>query len=114
MQLLTFIETPYFTKQIADLLNDEQYFQIQMSLLANPEQGDVIQGTGGIRKTRWKLASKGKSGGIRVIYYYTDEYGRIYLLTSYPKSKQEDITAEQASVLRKLVTRLKQELKNGQ
>ena len=61
--MLHFIETPIFTKQVLKLLDDEAYKELQENLINNPEQGDLIQGTGGVRKTRWAL-NQGKSGGI--------------------------------------------------
>lgn len=91
MRLLTFIETSFFTKAIKELFDDDEYQQIQKELLNNPEKGDLIQGTGGLRKIRFGRNS-GKSSGVRILYYYTDEHGRIYLFAVYPKSVKDNIT----------------------
>ena len=110
MRLLTFIETSYFSKKIKELLDDESYHQLQVELYTDPEKGKVIKQGGGIRKVRWAAAQSGKSGGIRVIYYYLDTEGCIYMLLAYGKSEQDNLTKEQLATLHKLV---KQELKNG-
>lgn len=67
---MEFIETPIFTKAITELLSDDEYYDFQKYLVENPESGDVIKGDYGIRKVRWNLTNRGKSGSIRVIYYY--------------------------------------------
>ena len=100
---MKFIETPVFTKDVRDLLSDEEYRGLQLALLLRPEQGSVIPGSGGLRKIRWKLKGRGKRGGIRVIYYWITSENTIYMLLLYEKSDQEDLTPEQAKVLRKLV-----------
>lgn len=99
---MQFIETPIFTKQIIELLDDTDYRRFQMILTLNPEAGDVIRGGGGLRKIRWSAQGRGKRGGIRVIYYILQEDG-IYLLFAYPKNKQEDLSNEQLRVLRALI-----------
>ena len=68
--------------------------------MANPKQGDVIQGTGGLRKVRIAGRGKGKRGGSRVIYYYFDEKRRFYLLTIYGKNEMSDLNAEQKKQLK--------------
>jgi len=100
---MKFIETPVFTKDVRDLLSDEEYRGVQLALLLRPEQGNVIPGSGGLRKIRWKLKGRGKRGGIRVIYYWITSESTIYMLLLYEKSNQEGLTPEQAKVLRKLV-----------
>lgn len=110
MQLLTFIETSISTKAIKELFDDE-YRKIQNELLNDPQKGDLIQGTGGLRKIRFGRNS-GKSSGVRILYYYTDEFGRIYLFAVYPKSVKDNITNAEKAV-KTLITMLKQELKNG-
>jgi hypothetical protein len=63
---MVFVETPIFTKQVVEALTDEQYGVLQGSLVARPDAGDLIKGSGGIRKLRWALPGRGKSGGVRV------------------------------------------------
>ena len=67
--------------------------------------GDIIQGTGGLRKIRWRQEGRGKSGGVRVIYYWMTRNEQIYMLYIYQKTKQEDLTSEQVKVLKSIVER---------
>ena len=100
---MEFIETPLFTRQILDLLPDEDYADLQEELAANPQKGDLIPGGGGIRKIRCKRPGTGKSGGIRVIYYWITVEHQILMLIAYPKAKQENLTPAQVEELRALV-----------
>lgn len=100
---LVFIETSVFTRQIIDLLSDTEYQALQADLMDNPARGDLIKGGGGIRKVRFAAKGKGKSGGIRVIYYWMCEDGQILMLLAYSKSTQDDLTDQQTTVLRTLV-----------
>jgi hypothetical protein len=72
-------------------------------LSVRPESGDIIKGSGGIRKLRWAGSGRGKRGGIRVIYYYFTEDEQIYMLYGYPKSKKDDLAADQLKQLKQLV-----------
>ena len=71
--------------------------------MKNPNAGDIMQGTGGIRKLRWVLPNKGKSGGVRVIYIDFISYGKIYLLDLYGKAEKEDLPQNEKKELKKLV-----------
>jgi mRNA-degrading endonuclease RelE of RelBE toxin-antitoxin system len=95
----TFVETKLFTRLIDEYLSDEEFAALQLSLAANPEAGDVIKGSGGVRKLRWAGSGRGKRGGIRVIYYLRLQNGQIWLLTAYAKNVRDDIPA---AVLRKI------------
>ena len=75
---------------------------MQVTLALKPGAGDLIRGSGGLRKIRWSVRSRGKSGGIRVIYYLVDE-GEIYFLIAYAKNEQEDLDSGQLRILRNLV-----------
>ncbi len=100
---LVFIETSIFTRKILDLLSDTEYQALQADLMDNPARGDLIKGGGGIRKVRFAAKGKGKSGGIRVIYYWMCEDGQILMLLAYSKSTQDDLTDQQTTILRTLV-----------
>ena len=76
-------------------------------IAANPQRGDLIQGTGGIRKIRWGIKGQGKSGGLRVIYYYHSERMPLFLLTAYEKSVKSDLAELEKVVMRRLVQELK-------
>jgi hypothetical protein len=91
--MISFVETKLFTRLVQKYLSDDEYFELQQALLANPEAGVVIPRSGGIRKLRWGVAGRGKSGGIRVIYFLRTRHGQIWMLTLYPKNVAENIPA---------------------
>ena len=105
-QGVEFIETPTFTRLLAALLTDDEYAGLQNVLVSNPERGDIIKGGGGIRKLRHALPGRGKSGGVRVIYYWLRDDGQIYMLLIYPKSKKDDLTDRETALLREFVKEL--------
>ncbi len=96
----TFIELASFTKYVYEYLTDETYINLQNYLLLHPDIGDVIRGTGGCRKMRWGVEGRGKSGGVRIIYYYRRANGQIWMLTIYAKNEAESIPAEKLRALR--------------
>ena len=102
---MIFIETRIFTQRIKELMSDDEYRSLQEALVNRPSMGNIVQGTGGLRKVRWKQEGHGKSGGVRVIYYWMTEDEQLYMLYVYPKSKQEDLTAEQKKALKLIVKR---------
>ncbi len=106
---IEFIETAIFTKQIKAIATDDELKELQVELIANPAKGDIIQGTGGLRKVRMATGSKGKSGGARVIYFLATEEV-IYLVLAYPKSVKDSLSDEEKSELKKLTKRLKGEV----
>lgn len=97
--VFTFVETRLFTGLVAKYLSDDQYADLQRTLIADPEAGDVIRGTGGVRKLRWGIAGRGKRGGVRIIYYLRAQQGQIWMLTLYAKNEEQTIPAH---VLRKI------------
>jgi mRNA-degrading endonuclease RelE of RelBE toxin-antitoxin system len=102
-QLDNAIETTVFTKLISRLMDGDQYRELQEHLIENPAIGNLIQGSGGLRKIRWKIAGRGKRGGVRVIYYWAVSADQIRMLYVYSKTDQEDLTKDQLKVLRQLV-----------
>ena len=90
---MEFIEASAFTKHVYHYLSEEEYLGLQSFLLQNPEAGKVVRGSGGVRKVRWAMAGKGKSGGVWVIYYFKKQDDEIWLLTIYSKSEVENIPA---------------------
>lgn len=104
---MIFVETPIFTVQVTELLTDTEYSEFQQFLIANPEAGDVIQETGGLRKVRWAAGGKGKSGGVRVIYYYVDQAEQMRMLLMYKKGRKDTLTAEDKKVLKAIKDRWK-------
>lgn len=97
-----FVELPAFAKYRADYLDDEAFHGLQQSMLKNPEAGDVIEGTGGLRKLRHgdPRRGKGKRGGLRVIYYWWDGGRQFWLFTLYDKDEMENLTADEKKALK--------------
>ena len=97
------VETSVFTRQVQELLTDEDYRLLQAALVLRPDLGDIIEGSGGIRKARWRTRSRGKRGGARVIYYWAVAQDRLLMLMIYSKSEKDDLTSSQLKLLRKIV-----------
>ena len=104
MTMLTFVESSLFARHVYDLLSEEEYADLQWHLASTPDAGDVIRGSGGIRKLRWAAKGKGKRGGVRVIYYWHDEEGEIWLLTVYAKNEEDTLPT---ALLKKLCEKFK-------
>jgi hypothetical protein len=84
-------------------LDHERSRALQEALIRRPDDGNVIQKSGGLRKIRWALAGMGKRGGCRIIYYWDELTETFYMLYAYRKSEQEDLTAAQLRILSRLV-----------
>lgn len=91
--MFSFIETRLFTRLVQEYLSDNEYHELQQALIDDPDKGDTIPGSGGVRKLRWKTASRGKRGGYRVIYFTRMDTGIIWMLTLYPKNVQVNLSA---------------------
>lgn len=96
---MIFIESPVFTEDLAALLSEESYGEFQRFLAENPTAGDVIQGTNGLRKVRWAVQGRGKSGGVRVIYYHLCRAYQIRLILIYRKGIKDDLSVVEKRVL---------------
>jgi mRNA-degrading endonuclease RelE of RelBE toxin-antitoxin system len=101
--MVSFIETRLFTQLVQEYLTDAEYRELQMHLIDDPDAGDVIPHTGGLRKLRWPGRGRGKSGGYRVIYFAAEARGVIWMLTMYPKSVRDNIPARLLREIRKEV-----------
>lgn len=101
--MIEIIETSIFTRQVQGLLTDDEYRLLQIALIHQPESGDLIPGTGGLRKKRWGLGGKGKRGGTRTIYYWAVARNQILMLLIYSKNEQDDLTREQQRILRRII-----------
>jgi mRNA-degrading endonuclease RelE of RelBE toxin-antitoxin system len=99
MEMLTFVETKLFTSLVGGYLSDDEYAALQLSIAANPEAGEIVRGSGGVRKLRWSGSGRGKRGGIRVIYYLRTARGDVWMLTVYAKNEADSIPAH---VLRRI------------
>lgn len=89
---MIFIETSKFTEILSDYLSDDDYHGLQSYLLQKPDAGDLVRGSGGVRKVRWAPTGKGKSGGVRAIYYWKKSEHEIWMLTMYSKSERATIS----------------------
>ena len=92
-----------FTKKLKSLLSDEEYRHLQNELISNSEKGKVIPGSGGLRKMRWEISGRGKSGGVRIIYYWIKIKEIILMLLIYPKNEQDNLTPSQLKILKSIV-----------
>ena len=109
----SFIELPIFKSRWEALgLNEKDLLRLQVELLADPKVGDVMQGTGGVRKMRFAFEHRGKSGGVRVIYVDFEVYEKIYLLTAYTKNEKDDLTKKERSEIKQLIEVLEQQLRD--
>lgn len=89
--MYTFVESSIFERELPLYLDDDEYAAMQLHLMENPEAGNVIPGSGGVRKLRWKRFGTGKRGGVRVIYYVRRSPNEFWMLTIYAKAKQDNI-----------------------
>ena len=99
---MIFIESPVFTADVQKLLTDESYANLQLHLAEYPFTSDLIKDTGGLRKIRWASGGRGKSGGVRVIYFHVVADAQIRMILIYKKGIKDDLTAKEKKVLRKL------------
>ena len=102
---MVFIETSVFTKQVREMLTDDEYGLLQQHLAGNPIAGDVIQGTGGLRKLRWAAMGKGKRGGVRIIYFHVAVASQIRLVLIYRKGIKDDLTVAEKASRRAIIER---------
>jgi hypothetical protein len=107
------IQIKVFTKTLDSLIKKRQlleddFNEFKKELVKHPDSGDLVSGTGGVRKTRLKSASGGKSGGFRICYYHLSNKDRIFLLLIYPKNVKEDLTMEEKKTLKKIVEMLRE------
>ena len=106
-RFITVAETPLFSRQAQDVWDDDEREAFIDFIARNPDEGDLIPETGGVRKIRWARPGSGKRSGARVIYFYHNGDRPLYLLLVYAKARQENLTAEEKKVVRKLAAILK-------
>lgn len=97
------VETPVFTALLPNYLSDDRYRELQQALMMRPDAGDIIPGSRGLRKLRWRTQHGGKRGGLRIIYYWYVSGEMLYMLFVYKKNEQEDLTRSQIKTLVRLV-----------
>jgi hypothetical protein len=101
--MFSFIETKLFTRLVQKYLTDDEYQEVQALLIKNPNAGEVVPKTGGVRKLRWRAPGRGKRGGYRLIYFAEIEQGLIWMLTMYAKNVAENIPAHVLRAIRREV-----------
>lgn len=101
--MITLAEVPEYIRQAEKLLSASERQDVLSYLAAHPKAGDLIEGTGGIRKLRWGRGGRGKSGGVRVIYYYHSDLMPLYLITLFAKNEQDNLSQAERNALAKLV-----------
>ena len=107
--MLTFVETPTFTRLINELVTDDVYAAFQKELSENPDKGGPMSGCGGVRKARLALPGRGKSGGARVVYLYLQHRHTIYLIYVFTKGEADNLSAAGKQVVRELAQQIRQE-----
>ena len=100
---MVIVETSIFTRRVMELLPDDEYRELQATLVDRPDAGPVIPGGGGLRKIRWRASGHGKRGGARIIYYWATAQERILMLFIYAKNESDDLTPDQIKMLRQVV-----------
>ena len=100
---LIFIEIPEFVEKFDKIATFSEMMELQDELIQNPFKGTLVKATGGARKVRMQIAGKGKSGGARIIYYYVDLQGEIWLLDIYTKSVKKDLSESDKQKLYKFI-----------
>jgi hypothetical protein len=103
---ITIAEMGSYMRDADRLFSDREHEELKQFLALNPEAGDVMTGTGGIRKFRWGLSGRGKRGGVRVIYYFRDLNMPLYMLAVYAKNERIDLDAQSKKEMRDLVEEL--------
>ena len=103
---MTVIETPKFLSAARNLISDENRALLVDYPAYQPTAGDLIPGTGGVRKLRWSLEGSGKRGGARVVYFDNDPHVPIFMLTAYAKNEQADLSQQDRNDFRKLTALL--------
>lgn len=106
--LITVVETPAFTRAATKIWNEAELAALVDHVARDPEGGDVIPGTGGVRKMRWSRSGSGKRGGARVIYFYYRPDCPLYLLLAYAKAQASDLTPDEKRAVTALAAAIKQ------
>jgi len=100
-QVMVFVELSSFTKKVVKLPDDESYADLQMEIAVRPDEGSLIPKGGGLRKIRWRAKGKGKTGGVRIIYFWRVSEDQVLVLDIYPKNKKENLSGDELKELKK-------------
>ncbi|MEO8595896.1 MAG: type II toxin-antitoxin system RelE/ParE family toxin [Candidatus Solibacter sp.] len=100
---MTVVETARFLKDVKPMMADSEREELVAFVGANPDTGDIIPETGGVRKMRWSLSGRGKRGGARIIYYYHDERLPVFLLAAYGKNEKANLTMAERNAMKRII-----------
>ena len=106
--MITVAEVPEYIRRAEKLLSEHERYGLIEYLAGHPRAGDLIEGTGGVRKLRWRRGGRGKSGGVRVIYYFHSDSMPLYLLTVFGKNERANLSKAERNALSGLVKQLVQ------
>ena len=104
--MITIAEMDGFTNEAEDIFTKDEYSELVLFLAEHPDAGEIIPGTGGVRKVRWPARGQGKRGGARVIYYFRDLNVPVYLLAVYAKGEKLNLTMKEKNTMEKLVDQI--------
>jgi hypothetical protein len=111
--MITVVELPEYIRKSERLLNEEERDNVLEHIARNPRTGALVTGTGGVRKMRWARKGMGKSGGVRIIYFFYNENIPVFLLTAFGKNEKTNLTKAECNELAKLTTLLVKSYKRG-
>ncbi len=110
---MTVVETPLFLRKAEKILDEQERTALVIAIGEEPEAGEIIPGTGGVRKLRWALHGKGKSGGARIIYYFHSDRMPVVMLSIYAKNTKVNLSQAERNELKTLVPELVREFMKG-
>jgi mRNA-degrading endonuclease RelE of RelBE toxin-antitoxin system len=100
---MTVVETARFLKDVKSMMSASEREELVTFVGTNPDAGEIIPETGGVRKIRWALAGRGKRGGARVIYYYHDDRLPVFLLAAYGKNEKANLSMAERHAIKSLI-----------
>lgn len=107
MSLINITELSLFSKKSKKILGEQEIKELHLYISENPTKGDVISGTGGLRKMRWSASGKGKRGGARIIYFYHVVGTTVYLMSCYAKNEKTDLSSSDKKMLKSIIEQIK-------
>jgi mRNA-degrading endonuclease RelE of RelBE toxin-antitoxin system len=110
--MISIVETPQFAAKADKILSAAEKDDLFDFIARNPKAGDIIPGTGGVRKMRFAVQGKGKRGGVRVIYYYYNDRNPVLLFTVFGKNEKSDLREKEENILYRIVQEIKKEMRS--
>ena len=110
--MITIIETQQFADKAGKIISEAEKDRLFDFIARKPEAGDIIPGTGGVRKLRFAIEGKGKRGGVRIIYYYFNNRNPVLLFTVFGKNERSDLNQNEKNALYAVIQKIKKEMKS--